>query len=87
MPYAAINDVMDTLNHEHVRARGMVTQVQHKECGRMSLVSPPVKYSESKTPVRSAPPMLGEHTDEVLMGLLGMGRAEVSELREKGVVA
>lgn len=87
MPYAAINDVMDTLNHEQVRARGMVTQVQHPECGEISLVSPPVKYSESKTPVRSAPPMLGEHTDEVLMGLLGLGRAEVGELREKGVVA
>ncbi|ERF69394.1 hypothetical protein EPUS_05939 [Endocarpon pusillum Z07020] len=87
MPYAAINDVMDTLNHQHVQARGMVTQVEHQECGTMKLVSPPVKYSESVTSIRSAPPMLGQHTDEVLMGLLGMEEAEVEDLRKKGVVA
>ncbi len=87
MPYAAINDVMDTLNHQHVLARGMVTQVEHGECGPMKLVSPPVKYSESKTSIRSAPPTLGQHTDEVLMQLLGMQKDEVGELREKGVVA
>ncbi len=87
MPYAAINDVMDTLNHEHVLARGMVTHVQHKECGEMKLVSPPVKYGETGTRVRSAPPLLGEHTDEVLLGLLGLGRGEVGVLRERGVVA
>jgi succinate---hydroxymethylglutarate CoA-transferase len=87
MPYAAINDVMDTLNHQHVQARGMVTEVEHSSCGSMKLVSPPVKYSESKTSIRSAPPTLGQHTDEVLTGLLGMGKSEVETLKEKGVVA
>lgn len=87
MPYAAINDVMDTLNHEHVRARGMVQSVNHKQCGAVELVGLPVKYSESKTGIRSAPPGLGEHTDEVLMGVLGMGENEVAELRERVVVA
>jgi succinate---hydroxymethylglutarate CoA-transferase len=87
MPYAAINDVMDTLHHQHVQARGMVTEVEHGECGPMKLVSPPVKYSESVTSIRSAPPTLGQHTDEVLMEFLGMGSSEVGELREKGVVA
>ncbi|KAF7512921.1 hypothetical protein GJ744_012024 [Endocarpon pusillum] len=87
MPYAAINDVMDALNHRHVQARGMVTQVEHQECGTVKLVSPPVKYSDSVTSIRSAPPVLGQHTDEVLMGLLGMEEAEVEDLRKKGVVA
>ncbi len=87
MPYAAINDVMDTLNHEHVQARGMVTQVEHPECGTMKLVSPPVKYSESGTGIRSAPPTLGQHTDEVMMGLLGMEKRDVEQLKENGVVA
>lgn len=86
MPYAAINDVMDTLNHQHVRARGMVTQVEHPDCGAVKLVSPPVKYSESRTSIRSPPPTLGQHTDEVLGQLLGLDGAEIGELREKGVV-
>ncbi|KAK5263888.1 hypothetical protein LTR99_010911 [Exophiala xenobiotica] len=87
MPYAAINDVKDTLEHEHVRARGMVTQVEHEACGSMKLVSPPVKYSESKTGVRTPPPTLGQHTDLVLAEVLGMGGEEIEKLRAEGVVA
>lgn len=87
MPYAAINDVKDTLDHEHVRARGMVTRVDHPACGPMDLVSPPVKYSETLAGVRSPPPTLGEHTDHVLTEVLGMKGGEVEELRSAGVVA
>jgi succinate--hydroxymethylglutarate CoA-transferase len=88
MPYAAINDVKDTLYHQHSQARGMVTEVEHGSCGPMKLVSPPVKYSaEGMVGVRTAPPTLGEHTDHVLSELLGMGEDEVGSLRDKGVVA
>lgn len=87
MPYAAINDVKDTLEHEHVQARGMVTEVQHPSCGLMKLVSPPVKFSESKPSIRSPPPTLGQHTDEVLADLLGMDQSDIKDLKEAGVVA
>jgi succinate--hydroxymethylglutarate CoA-transferase len=87
MPYAAINDVKDTLEHEHVRARGMVTEVQHPSCGPMRLVSPPVKFSESKPSIRSPPPTLGQHTDEVLADLFGMDKTDVTALKQAGVVA
>ncbi len=87
MPYAAINDVKDTLEHEHVLARGMVTEVGHEACGSVKLVGPPVKYSESVVGVRTAPPTLGEHTDQVLGEMLGLKAAEVDELKKKGVVA
>ena len=87
MPYAAINDVKDTLEHEHVRARGMVSEVQHPSCGPMRLVSPPVKFSESKPSIRSPPPTLGQHTDEVLADLLGMDKTDITALKQAGVVA
>ncbi|KAK6379198.1 hypothetical protein LTS17_006116 [Exophiala oligosperma] len=87
MPYAAINDVKDTLDHPHVRARGMVTEVDHDACGQIKLVSPPVKYSESKTGVRTAPPTLGQHTEHVLTEVLGMDGQEVERLKASGVVA
>ncbi|KAK3696180.1 hypothetical protein LTR37_018082 [Vermiconidia calcicola] len=48
MPYSAINDVKATLEHDHTKARNMVTQIEHPSCGPMKLVSPPVKFSESK---------------------------------------
>lgn len=87
MPYAAINDVKDTLEHPHVVARGMVTDVPHPACGNIKVVSHPVKYSDSVTGVRSAPPTLGEHTDEVLESILGMEAGEVDRLKGQGVVA
>ncbi|TID25191.1 Protein arginine N-methyltransferase 1 [Venturia nashicola] len=87
MPYAAINDIQDTLNHEHTIARDMVTEVEHPACGPMKLVNTPVKYSFSKPSIRTPPPTLGQHTDEVLEDLLGMASDEVRDLRDKGVIA
>lgn len=88
MPYAAINDVKDTLELEHTAARGMVTEVQHDACGKVKLVSPPVKYGkEGMVGIRTAPPTLGQHTEGVLGEMLGYDAEAVRELREKGVVA
>jgi succinate---hydroxymethylglutarate CoA-transferase len=85
MPYAAVNDVRATLEHEHTRARGMVVDVEHDECGTIKMVNTPVKYSESTPGVRSAPPTLGQHTVEVLADL-GFSEAGIDALREDGVV-
>ena len=89
MPYAAINDIMDTLNHGHVRARDMVSRVNHSKCGPIDVVSPPVKYGDSErgTRIRSPPPTLGQHTQEILTRLLGMSEDEVESLKRRGIVA
>lgn len=87
MPYAAINDVKATLEHEHSQARGMVTEVEHSNCGKLKVVSPPVKYSGAEVSVRSAPPVLGEHTDWVLKEVLGMEDTKIEQLRTDGVVS
>ncbi|KAI2629461.1 CoA-transferase family III [Xylaria nigripes] len=72
MPYAAVNDVQDTLNHEHTKARNMVAEIEHEQCGPIKVVNTPVKYSHSTPGVRMAPPTLGQHTDEILGTLLGL---------------
>ncbi|KAF2204796.1 caib/baif family protein-like protein [Delitschia confertaspora ATCC 74209] len=87
LPYAAINDIQDTLHHEHVLARGMVKEVEHPTCGPIKLVNTPVKYSVSKPGIRTPPPTLGQHTNEILKDMLGMSGEEVKDLRNEGVIA
>lgn len=87
MPYAAVNDVQDTLNHSHTKARNMVVEVDHDSCGPMKLVNTPVKYSESQPGVRTPPPTLGQHTNELLSGYLDMSEAQIASLKEQGVIS
>lgn len=87
MPYAPINDVLDSLNHEHTRARNMVVDVEHSTCGTIKLVDHPVRYSNARVGFRSAPPTLGQHTDEILRDILGKTPQEIAELRSQRVIA
>lgn len=86
MPYAAVNDVQGTLAHAHTRARNMVVELDHGACGPIRMVNTPVKYSESTPSIRTPPPTLGQHTDEVLGGLLGLGAEQIEGLKAKGAV-
>jgi succinate--hydroxymethylglutarate CoA-transferase len=65
----------------------MVAEVEHSACGRMKLVNTPVKYSSSKPSIRTAPPTLGQHTEEVLQNLIGLRINEIEQLRNEGVLA
>ena len=103
MPFAAVNDIQGTLNHEHgklavtlnmkgradnvVLARNMVKEVDHPTCGSMKLVNTPVKFSHSEPSIRTPPPLLGQHTDEILRDMLSMSEEEIRTLRKDGVVA
>jgi len=86
MPYAAVNDIQDTLNHSHVQARNMVVELEHEFCGPIKMVNTPVKYSESKPSIRTPPPMLGQHTDEVLKEILGLSETEIDALKSEGAI-
>ncbi|KKZ62567.1 hypothetical protein EMCG_02974 [[Emmonsia] crescens] len=87
MPYSAINDIQGTLNHSHVLARGMVVEVDHPTCGPMKLVNTPIKYSDATPGIRTPPPTLGQHSDELLRGLVDLGENEIAQLKKDGVVA
>ncbi|KAF2028136.1 CoA-transferase family III [Setomelanomma holmii] len=87
MPYAAVNDIQGTINHEHVLARGMIEEVDHPACGKVKLVNHPVKYSHIEPKIRSAPPLLGEHTSEVLQQLLGYDEVKTNSLKNDQTVA
>ena len=85
IPCSAINSVEDIVNDPHIEARDMLKTVKHPDHGEFTLINNPVNFSTLKAEVRTAPPALGEHTDEVLKDL-GYSAEETAALRERNVV-
>lgn len=85
VPCSPINSVEDIVNDPHIEAREMLQTVEHPNGDEFTLIDNPVKFSSLEADVRTAPPTLGEHTDEVLERL-GYDSEEIEALREHGIV-
>jgi len=81
-----INTLHDVFADPHVQARGCLVEMPHASGETVKVIANPVRLSETPPDYRSAPPVLGQHTQAVLAGLLGMTEAEIAALRSKGVV-
>jgi formyl-CoA transferase/CoA:oxalate CoA-transferase len=80
VPVGPIHTVNEALSDPQVIARGMIVDVQHPSAGRLKLVNCPIRLSRTPVSVRSAPPLLGQHTDDILSAL-GLGDAPVDSER------
>jgi len=85
IPCGAIHSVAEVLNHPQVRAREMVVERPHPKLGTVKLTGVPVKLSETPGEVTAAPPLLGQHTEEVLREL-GYSTSHIADLRKRGIV-
>ncbi len=86
VPCGPINNLAEVFADPHVRGRGMVTDWTHPRQSALRLVSSPMKLGGTPVQSRLPPPLLGQHTDEVLRELLGLTAAQVQALRERGVI-
>jgi crotonobetainyl-CoA:carnitine CoA-transferase CaiB-like acyl-CoA transferase len=81
----AVQDCAQVRDDENLRAFGFFPTLEQSECGPMPYDG--LAYRLGRTPgEQRAAPDLGEHTDAVLSGLLGMGASEITRLREAGVL-
>ena len=64
----------------------MVQTIEHPQAGPIKVTGIPVKYSDTKPSIRLPPPLLGQHTDEILHDLLGYSAEEIEAFRKKDVI-
>jgi formyl-CoA transferase/CoA:oxalate CoA-transferase len=64
----------------------MIAEVPHPTIGTLRLAGVPIKYSETPAKVRVAPPLVGQHTDDILTSVLDYSPEMIGELRRNGVV-
>jgi crotonobetainyl-CoA:carnitine CoA-transferase CaiB-like acyl-CoA transferase len=86
VPVGPVQSVADIFADPHVRAREMLVEVEQPGSGtRRAIAGSPIKLTLTPTAVRRRAPLLGEHTDEVLVEA-GYSEAERRRLRESGAV-
>jgi crotonobetainyl-CoA:carnitine CoA-transferase CaiB-like acyl-CoA transferase len=77
---------IDLLKDPHLAARGFIQEIDRAFIGKHPQPSLPFREGERPLPIRSAPPTLGEHNREILVGLLGLSETEMQQLTQDGII-
>jgi formyl-CoA transferase len=86
IPCGPVNNMQHLFADPQVHHRGMIAEVPHPTIGTLRLTAPPIKFSETPAVVHRHPPLLGEHTDQVLSEVLGYAPDRIEMLKTQGTV-
>ena len=84
IPVGAVNDMASVARHPQVAARGVLVDLDHPVAGKVKVVAPFFRMSGTPGTARTAAPLLGEHTEQVLREQLGLSASDVERLRRAG---
>lgn len=85
-PAGPINSIREVFEDPHIKHIGLVKTLDHPTGGDIRVVGPPVWYSDAANTARTAPPLLGQHTDEILRDLLNYDEHKITQLRELKII-
>ncbi|WP_327439324.1 CaiB/BaiF CoA-transferase family protein [Pseudomonas donghuensis] len=86
VPCGPINDLAQMFADPQVKARGLAIEMPHPLAGQVPQVASPIRLSETPVEYRHAPPLLGEHTEQILGEVLGLAASEIERLRAANVL-
>ena len=86
VPNGPINDLAQVFEEPQVKARGIKVELDHPVAGRLPTVASPMRFSATPVEYKLAPPVLGQHTEEILRGLLQLDDAAIAKLRADGTI-
>jgi len=86
IPNGPINNVAQVYEEPQVKARGIKVELDHPVAGKLPTVASPMRFSATPLEYALAPPVLGQHTEEILRGLLKLDDAAIAKLRADGIV-
>lgn len=87
VPHAPILGVKEALAQPQAVAREMVVETDHPVLGKIPIVNRSIRFPGERQPVPTAPPVLGQHTDEILRNILGFTSEQIEGLRASKVVS
>ena len=87
VPHAPLLGIKEALAQPQAVAREMVVETEHATLGKIPIVNRAIRFPGERQPVPSAPPVLGQHTDEILRDVLGLTSEQIAQLRATGAVA
>jgi crotonobetainyl-CoA:carnitine CoA-transferase CaiB-like acyl-CoA transferase len=86
VPAGRIKTVAEVCESEHLRARGMFVRLAHPKAGAVTAMGVPIRLWDTPGAAQAPAPLLGQHTDEILSGLLRIPKPKIDKLRAAGVV-
>ena len=86
VPCGPINDLAEVFQNEQVIAREIKQTIEHPTAGLVELVASPMRLSKTPATIRSAPPTLGQHTNEILESQLGINQETIRQWRDKKII-
>jgi len=86
VPCAPVQTLDQVFRAPQVLQRQMLTEVEHPTAGKVLMTGLPLKFSDTPASVRLAPPLLGQHSEEILRNWLKMAESEIVDLKSKGII-
>jgi formyl-CoA transferase len=86
VPNGPINDIAQVYAEPQVQARGVKIEAEHPVAGRLPMVASPMRFSATPLEHRVPPPVLGQHTEEILSKVLGKSAEAIARLRVAGAI-